>query len=132
MSSNGPLIDADALRKKVSGTEAGSMPASLTCDSKLVIWATTRHGRVTGETNFRLSTATVSALAAAAIAASNAAWSASRPAVVVAVMSILAAPLGVLSHQASAVCSTETVMTWPLSAGRRGGGYRTHCLRAAR
>src|SRR6516164_5402854 len=102
MSSNGPLMDAEALRKKVSGTDAGSMPASLTCDSKLVIWATTRHGRVTGEISLRLSTATVSALAEAA-------------------MSILTAPSAVLSHQASAVCSTETVMRWPLSVGRRGG-----------
>src|ERR1700758_1315939 len=121
MSSNGPLIDADALRKKVSGIDAGSMPASLTCDSKLVICATTRHGLVTGEISVRVSTATVSALAAAAIAASNAARSASSPAVVVAVVSIFAAPVGVLSHQASAVCSTEMVVRWALSVGRGGG-----------
>ena len=38
----------------------GSMPASLTCEAKFVIWATTRHGAVTGETRSRLSTGTVS------------------------------------------------------------------------
>src|ERR1700722_13507467 len=114
MSSNGPLIDADALRKNVSGTDAGSMPASLTCDSKLVIWATTRHGRVTGDSSVRSSTATASAVVAASIAARFD----SSAAVVVAVVSIFAAPASVLSHQASAVRRTETVMMWALSVDR--------------
>ena len=91
MSSSGPLIDPDALRKNVSGIVFGSMPASLTCEAKFVICATTRHGVVTGETSVRLSTGTVSWLCAAA---SIAARSASSSPVVVAVVSILAAPVG--------------------------------------
>ena len=46
---DGPLIEAEDFRKNVSGTDFGSMPASLTCEAKLVICATTRHGVVTGE-----------------------------------------------------------------------------------
>ena len=52
MSSNGPLMEPEALRKNVSGMVFGSIPASLTCEAKLVICATTRHGAVTGETQF--------------------------------------------------------------------------------
>src|ERR1700721_2024492 len=115
MSSKGPVIDADALRKKVSGTDAGSIPASLTCDVKLVICATTRHGLVTGDNSSRPSTATVST---PAVAASIAARSDSSAPVVVAVVSILAAPRGVLTHQASAVRNTEMVMRQLLSVGR--------------
>ena len=37
MSSNGPLIDPEDLRKKVSGIYSGSMPTSLTCEAKFVI-----------------------------------------------------------------------------------------------
>src|ERR1700722_10975830 len=108
MSPNGPLMDAEALRKKVNGTDSGSIPASLTCDSKLVIWATTRHGLVTGEINSRLSTATASEpLAPVSTAASIAGRSASIAAVEVAAVLTAAAPLAVLTHQASAVRSTE-------------------------
>ncbi len=42
--SNGPLIDAEDFRKKVSGIVFGSIPASRTWEAKFVIWATTRHG----------------------------------------------------------------------------------------
>ena len=59
MSSDGPVIDPDALRKNVSGIDLGSMPASLTCEEKLVICATTRHGAVTGDISVRLSRGTV-------------------------------------------------------------------------
>ena len=75
MSSNGPLMDADALRKNVSGMLFGSMPASVTCEAKFVICATTRHGAVTGETSSRLSTGTVSVLCAAASIAARSASS---------------------------------------------------------
>src|SRR6478672_6781256 len=118
MSSVGPLIEPDALRKNVNGTVAGSMPASLTWEVKFVIWATTRHGAVTGETSSRLLSGTLSVLAAAA-------WTAARSrnnaAVVVAVVSIFTAPVSVRTYQASAVRSTEVVMTWQLSVGRAGG-----------
>src|ERR1700722_9399302 len=118
MSSKGPVIDADALRKNVSGTDAGSMPASLTCDTKLVICATTRHGLVTGDNNSSPPTATAST---PAVAASIAVRSDNSAAVVVAAVSILAAPFGVLTHQPSAVRNTEMVMRQLLSVGRRGG-----------
>src|SRR6478609_2144612 len=118
MSSNGPVIDAEAFRKKVSGMVFGSIPASVTCEMKLVICATTRHGAVTGESRSRLSTGTVSELWAAA---SIAARSASSSPVVVAVVAILAAPVEVWTHQASAVRRTEVVMSWLLSGGREGG-----------
>src|SRR5689334_11693682 len=129
MSSNGSLIDADALRKKVSGIDDGFMPASLTCDSKLVICAITRHGLVTGETNRRASRSTVSTLVAAV---SMAARSARSPAVLVAAVSIFAAPLVVLTHQASEVRRTETVMSWALSVVRPTGRYRIRCVRLRR
>ena len=63
---NGPLIDAEDLRKNVSGMVAGFIPASLTWEAKLVIWATTRHGVVTGDNSSRSATATVSVLRVAA------------------------------------------------------------------
>src|ERR1700739_618335 len=107
MSSTGPAIDPDALRKNVSGTFFGSPPVSLTCDAKLVICATTRHGFVTGETNARLSTGTASLLLTAA---SMAARSASSSAVVVAPVLILVAPVGVCTHQASTVRRMAMVM----------------------
>ena len=59
MSSNGPLIEPDVLRKKVSGVVSGLRPASLTWLAKLVICATTRQGAVTGDTRWRLSKGTV-------------------------------------------------------------------------
>src|SRR3954466_7012621 len=118
MSSNGPLMDAEALRKKVSGMVFGSIPASVTCETKFVIWAATRHGAVTGETSARLSTGTVVPLWAAA---SMAARSASSSPVVAADVSILAVPVGVWTHQASAVRRTDVVMSWLLSGGRSGG-----------
>ncbi len=65
MSPTGPVIDPDALRKKVSGTFFGFPPVSSTWDAKFVIWATTRHGAVTGDSSSRLLTDTVSVLAAA-------------------------------------------------------------------
>src|SRR5690349_22579864 len=100
MSSKGPLIDADDLRKKVSGIDAGFMPASLTCDAKFVIWATTRHGRVTGESGVNVARGTVSVLC---VARSTASRSASSSPVVVAAVAIFAAPAAVWTHQASAV-----------------------------
>src|SRR5690348_9594416 len=118
MSSNGPLMDADALRKNVSGMVFGSIPASLTCETKFVIWATTRHGAVTGETRSRLSTGT---LTAPCEAASMADRSDNSSPVVIASVSILTAPAVVWTHQASAVRSTETVMKSQLSVGRAGG-----------
>src|SRR5690349_5228137 len=99
MSANGPLIDADDLRKKVSGTVAGSIPASRKWDSKLVIWATTRHGAVTGE----ISSSASSGTDPPDRAVSMADRSANRAPVVVAEVWIGAAPSGVLTHQASAV-----------------------------
>ena len=100
MSSTGPAIDPDALRKNVSGTFFGSPPVSFTWDAKLVICATTRHGAVTGASRSKLFTATVSVLAAAR---SIAARSASSCAVVVAAVSILATASAVPAHQASEV-----------------------------
>jgi hypothetical protein len=128
MSAKAPLMDADDLRKNVSGTVFGSMPESLTWDSKLVICATTRHGAVTGETSSRSVSGTDSPAAAAAMAARSASSSAVDPAVV----AIRAAPDAVFTHQASAVRSTDVVMNWQLSVGRSGGGRRTHCGRAGR
>ena len=81
----------------------------------MVIWATTRQGAITGESRSRLSTGTVVVSEAAA---SMAARSASRAPVVVAAVAILAAPVAVCTHQASAVRRTEMVMTWLLSVGR--------------
>ena len=110
---------AGVLRKNVSGIDVGSMPASLTCEAKLVIWATTRHGAVTGETSARLSTGTVSVLCAAASigrAVGEQLAGGGRASV-----AILAAPVGVWTHQASAVRRTVMLMRWPLSAGRAGG-----------
>src|SRR6476646_790079 len=93
-------MEPEALRKNVRGMDFGSIPASLTCEAKLVICATTRHGAVTGDTSSRLSRGTVSAQWAAA---STAARSASSSPVVTAVVVILAAPVGVWSPQASLV-----------------------------
>ena len=59
------------------------MPTSRTWEAKLVIWATTRQGAVTGDTSARLFTGTVSSLTAAAVIAGR---SASSAAVVVAVV----------------------------------------------
>src|SRR5580693_5318149 len=129
MSSDGPVIEADDLRKKVSGTVLGSPPPSLTWEAKLVICATTRHGFVTGDTNLRLSTGTVSL---PWTAASMAARSASNSAVVVALVAILAAPSGFWTHQESTVRRMEIVMIWLLSSGRSGCGNRIHCRLAAR
>src|SRR5262249_36035848 len=95
----------------------GSIPASVTWEAKLVIWATTRHGVVTGETRARPSIGTVSLPEAAA---SMAARSANNSAVLVAAVSIFAAPAAVLTHQASAVRRIETVMTGSLSPGPAG------------
>src|SRR6185312_10972684 len=114
----GPVIDPDAFRKKVSGTVFGSMPTSLTCDAKLVIWATTRHGAVTGEHSFKSADATVSVPGAAR---SIAARSASSCAVVVARVSILATASVVPAHHASGVRKIEILMTVPLSVARAGG-----------
>src|ERR1700732_4054741 len=115
MSPDGPVIDPDALRKNVSGIDLGSIPASLTCEEKLVICATTRQGAVTGDVSVRLARGTGSDPAAAA---SMAAGSANRPAVVVASVLTFTAPVAVLTHQASAVRRIETVMTRLLSSGR--------------
>src|SRR5208283_125912 len=100
MSSTGPAIDPDALRKNVSGTFFGSPPVSLTWDAKLVICATTRHGAVTGDSSSRLLTGTVSVLATARLIDGR---SASSCAVVVASVSILATASGLPAHQPSAV-----------------------------
>ena len=100
MSSTGPAIDPDALRKNVSGTFFGSPPVSFTCEAKLVIWATTRHGSVTGDSSSRLLTGTVSVLAAARSIGGR---SANSCAVVVASVSTLAAASGVPAHQPSSV-----------------------------
>src|SRR5947209_12983875 len=129
MSSDGPAIDPDALRKNVSGTDLGSMPASSTSEMKLVIWATTRHGAVSGESCARLATGTATEPDAAA---SMALRSASSAAVVVASVLTLAAPADVVTHQASAVRRIETVMTWLLSSGRSGDGGRIRCRPEAR
>src|ERR1700734_2790239 len=108
MSPDGPMIDPDVLRKNVSGIDLGSRPASLMCEEKLVICATTRQGAVTGEISVRLSRGAASDPDAAA---SMAARSANRPAVVVASVFTFTAPVAVLTHQASAVRKIETVMT---------------------
>ena len=50
-----------------------------------------------------------------------AARSASSSRVVVALVAILAAPVAVFTHQASAVRRMEMVMSWQLSVGRAGG-----------
>ena len=84
----------------VSGMVFGSIPASLTCEAKFVICATTRHGLVTGEIRSRLSTATVSVLLRAA---STVARSASSSAVLRAAVGTCAAPAAVRTHQPSAV-----------------------------
>ena len=89
MLSKGPLIEPDVLRKKVSGTVFGSIPALLAWDAKFVICATTRQGTVTGEIRRSLSTGAVSALCTAA---SMAGRSVSSSPVVAASVSILAAP----------------------------------------
>src|ERR1700733_7669666 len=115
MSPDGPMIDPDALRKNISGIDLGSMPASLTCEEKLVICATTRQGAVTGEISVRLSKGTVCDPDAAA---SIAARSANRAAVVVASVLTLTAPVALLTHQASAVRKIDRVMTRLLSTGR--------------
>ena len=115
MSSNGPLIEADDFRKKVSGTVFGFIPESRTWDSKLVICAITRHGAVTGEHSANPSTATEPSAAAAS---SIAARSASSSLVLVAAVEILAAPVGVWTHQASLVRRTEMVTRQQLSVGR--------------
>src|ERR1700693_2753111 len=111
-------MDPDALRKNVSGTVVGFMPASLTCEAKLVIWATTRHGAVTGERSSRVLGATVSVLAAAP---SIARPSRTRGAGGVRGVSPLATSSGVPAHQASWVRKIEMLMTSPLSVARAGG-----------
>lgn len=95
------------MRKNVKGTVVGFPFVSVTCETKFVIWATTRQGAVTGETRSRSSTGTVSLLVAAASIAGR---SASSSAVVVALVCTLAAPVGVSTHQASAVRRTEVLM----------------------
>ena len=129
MSSNGPLIEPDVLRKNVSGMVSGLSPASLTWLAKLVICATTRQGAVTGETSSRVAGSTVFLLARAASIFSG---SASSSPVVVASVSMRAAPSGVRTHQASAVRRMVMLMRWLLSGGREGGSGRTRCRRAAR
>src|SRR5579859_4062017 len=99
-SSYGPLIDPEVLRKKVNGTDSGLKPASCACEAKLVIWATTRHGAVTGEIRASDSTGTVAELAAATAIAER---SPSSWAVVRASVTIRAAPPAVATYQASAV-----------------------------
>ena len=91
MSSKGPLIEPDVLRKKVSGMVSGLSPESLTWLAKLVICATTRQGAVTGDTRSRVAGSTVFLLARAASICSG---SASSSPVVVASVSIRAAPRG--------------------------------------
>ena len=92
MSSNGPLIEPEVLRKKVSGMVSGLRPASFTWLAKLVICATTRQGAVTGDTRSRVAGSTVSLLPGAASICSR---SASSSPVVVASVSMRAAPPGV-------------------------------------
>ena len=75
----------------------------------MVICAITRHGAVTGDSSCRLSTGTVSLLWAASMADR----SASSSQVVVAVVPMRAAPVGVCTHQASAVRRIETVIVGP-------------------
>ena len=108
-------MDAEDLRKKVSGVLSGSIPASRTCETKLVICATTRQGRVTGESSARVSTGTVAELCCAAWMAVR---SLSSSPVVPAVVSMRAASDPLRTHQPSAVRSTETVMSAPPSATR--------------
>src|ERR1700690_3626325 len=108
MSPDGPMIDPDALRKNVSGIDLGSMPASLTCEEKLVVCATTRQGAVTGESSVGLAGGRGSDPGAAGAIAAR---SANRAAVVVGSVSPFTAPVAVLTHQASAVRKIETVMT---------------------
>src|SRR5690348_12686617 len=121
MSSYGPLIDPDVLRKNVNGIVSGFSPASATWDRKLVIWATTRHGAVIGDTSSRSAGGTRPSVAAAASIAGR---SANSSLVVAAWVSICAAPVGVCTHQASAVRRTEMLMIWLLSRGRGGGSGR--------
>ena len=65
-----------------------------------------------------MSTSTVSMLWAARSMDSR---SASSSRVLFAVVATLAAPVGVWTHQASAVRRIEVVMSWLLSGGREGG-----------
>ena len=118
MSSKGPVIEPEDLRKNVSGIVFGSMPASLTCDTKFVICATTRHGAVTGE----ISVEAVDrhgiggrgrGVNGAAIGQQFARGGRRRD--------DPRCAGGVWTYQASAVRRTETVMRWQLSAGRAGG-----------
>src|SRR3984957_19751097 len=115
MSPDGPVIDPDALRKNVSGIDLGSMPASLTCEQKLVICATTRQGAVSGEISLRPSRGTASVPRAAA---SIAARSANSSAVVTASVLICTAPAAAVTHQDSVVRAMETVTIRLLSSGR--------------
>src|ERR1700756_56718 len=127
--SKGPLIEPDVLRKKVSGTVFGSMPAPLTWDAKFVICAITRQGTVTGEIRRRLSMGTVRAVCAAASMAVR--WASSSP-VVAGGVAILAAPSAVWTHQPSAVRRIDVVMSCLLSgaeglmSNRRCRGVRQH------
>jgi hypothetical protein len=95
------------LRKNVSGTVVGLPFVSLTCEAKFVIWAMTRQGAVTGEIGARSASGTVSVLVAAAAIADR---SARSSAVVLTLVLTLAAPVGVSTHQASAVRRTEVLM----------------------
>jgi hypothetical protein len=96
------------LRKNVNGTVSGLRPASFVCEAKFVIWATTRHGAVTGDTRASESTGTMSLLTAAAEIASR---SRSSWAVVAALVAILTAPSGVATYQASTVRKMVVVMS---------------------
>src|SRR6478735_5366344 len=124
MWSNGPLIEPDVLRKKVSGTVSGLRPESLTWLVKLVIWATTRQGAVTGEIRSRVASSTVFVLLAVVWSLCG---SARRSPVEVASVSTRAAPRSVRIHQASAVRRIVMLMRWLLSGGREGGSGRTRC-----
>src|SRR6476646_529719 len=108
MSSDGPHTEPEALRKKVSGVLVGSRPTSLTCDAKLVAWASTRHGVVIGDSSVRLLTGTVSVHLAAASMAER---PASNSVVVAASVLTRAAPEAVCTHHPSAVRRIEMVIT---------------------
>jgi hypothetical protein len=118
MSSYGPPIEPEVLRKNVSGMVSGFSPESLTWLAKFVIWATTRQGALTGETSARVAGSTTELLAPAAWIFSGSARSA---AVVAAPVSTRAAPVGVWTHQASAVRRTVVLMIPPPSTARGGG-----------
>ena len=117
MSSNGPLIEADALRKNVNGIDLGSMPASLTCEAKLVICATTRHGarhgrqQLEGVDRHRVG-AVRGGVDGGAVGEQFAGGGRGG-------VDLWLRRSAVWTHQASAVRRTEMVMSWLLSVGRR-------------